>query len=77
MKAEPAIIIAFTICIFLTFYFVYMSFQTTEENLRKELVALALYSLVAGAAMLACITLYIGIKRIFISEELKSETEQD
>jgi hypothetical protein len=78
LKVESGIVIAFIICVFLSFYFVYLSFQTVEDALKKQLVALAVYSLAAGVAVLACITLYFGIKRIFKFEQLrKSETKQE
>ncbi|MGB9676743.1 MAG: hypothetical protein ACPL0C_06110 [Candidatus Bathyarchaeales archaeon] len=78
MKAEPAIIIAFTICIFLSFYFVYLSFQTTEETLKKELVTLAVYSLLSGVVVLACMTVYLGIRRILKFEQTQtSKPEQE
>ena len=78
MKVEPAIIIAFTICIFLSFYFVYLSFQTTEETLKKELITLAIYSLLSGVMALACMTVYIGIRKILKLEQIQtSKPEQD
>jgi hypothetical protein len=78
LKVESGIVIAFMICVFLSFYFVYLSFQTVEDALKKQLVALAVYSLVAGVAMLACVTLYFGMKRIFRFEQLrKSKIQQD
>jgi TRAP-type C4-dicarboxylate transport system permease small subunit len=78
LRVESSIVIAFIICVFLSFYFVYLSFQTAEDALKKQFVALAVYSLVAGVAILACITLYFGIKRIFRFEQLrKRQTEQD
>lgn len=77
MKAESAILIAFTICLFLTFYFVYLSFQTTEETLKRELVTFAVYSLVSGIVVLACMTVYIGIRNVLKFEQIPtSETEQ-
>lgn len=78
MKAEPAIIIAFTICVFLSFYFVYLSFQATEETLKKELVTLAVYSLLSGVMALACMTVYLGIRKILKLEQTQtSKPEQD
>ncbi|MEM3597138.1 MAG: hypothetical protein QXJ53_03310 [Candidatus Bathyarchaeia archaeon] len=78
MKAESAILIAFTICMFLTFYFVYLSFQTTEETLKKELVALAVYALLSGVIVLACMTVYVGIRKILKFEQMQtSKPEQD
>ncbi|MBS7620918.1 hypothetical protein KEJ32_02195 [Candidatus Bathyarchaeota archaeon] len=70
MKAESAIVIAVAVCIFLTFYFSYLSLQALEETIKKQFVLLALLSLVTGAIVFGCLVIYLGIKKIFIKAEL-------
>ncbi|MBS7635941.1 hypothetical protein KEJ37_01120 [Candidatus Bathyarchaeota archaeon] len=70
MKAESSIVIAVAVCIFLTFYFSYLSLQALEETIKKQFVLLALLSLLTGAIVFGCLVIYLGIKKIFIKAEL-------
>ncbi|MEM3580203.1 MAG: hypothetical protein QXH40_05025 [Candidatus Bathyarchaeia archaeon] len=75
MKAESAIVVAVAICLFLTFYFSYLSLQAFDDTLKKQFILLALASLLAGAVIFGCLTIYLGIKKIFIKTELSGIQE--
>ncbi|MEM3153768.1 MAG: hypothetical protein QXU45_08565 [Candidatus Bathyarchaeia archaeon] len=70
MKAESAIVVAVAACIFLTFYFSYLSLQAFNDAFKKQFILLALSSLLTGAIMFGCLVIYLGIKKIFIKAEL-------
>lgn len=75
MKAESAIIAAVSVCIFLAFYFSYLSLQAFEDALKKQFVLLALSSLLTGAVIFGCLIIYFGMKKIFIKAELSGIQE--
>jgi TRAP-type C4-dicarboxylate transport system permease small subunit len=75
LKAESAIIVAVSICIFLTFYFSYLSLQVFDDTLKKQFILLALSSLLTGAIIFGCLVIYLGIRRIFIKAELSEIQE--
>ena len=84
LKVESITVVILTICIFLSFYFTFLSFQTVDDALKKQLVTLAAYSLITGVILLACITISLGIKKAFsrIEDQLKiteesSEKDED
>jgi len=84
LKVESITVVILTICIFLSFYFTFLSFQTVDDALKKQLVTLAAYSLITGVILLACITISFGIKKAFsrIEDQLKiteesSEKDED
>jgi len=62
---ESITVVIITICIFLSFYFTFLSFQTIDDALKKQLVTLAASSLITGVVIFACLTIYLGIKRLF------------
>jgi hypothetical protein len=72
---ESAIIATVSVCIFLAFYFSYLSLQTFDESLKRQFVLLALSSLLIGATIFGCLTIYIGIKKIFVKAELSEVQE--
>jgi hypothetical protein len=81
---ESIIVVILAICIFLSFYFTFLSFQTVDDALKKQLVTLAAFSLITGVILLACITISFGIKKAFsrIEDQLKiteesSEKDED
>jgi TRAP-type C4-dicarboxylate transport system permease small subunit len=81
---ESITVVILAICIFLSFYFTFLSFQTVDDALKKQLVTLAASSLITGVIMLACITISLGIKKAFsrIEDQLKiteepSEKDED
>jgi len=65
LKAESAIVIAVTICIFLSFYFSLLSFTTTEDLMKQQFVLLAAYSLLSGIIIFSCLIIYLTMKKIF------------
>jgi hypothetical protein len=75
---ESIIVTIFAICIFLSFYFTYLSLQTVDDALRKQLVTLAASTLITGVIMLACMTISFGIKKAFpkVESKLASGKEQ-
>ena len=84
LKVESITVVILVICIFLSFYFTFLSFQTVDDALKKQLVTLAAYSLITGVILLACITISFGIKKAFsrIEDQLKiteesSEKDED
>jgi TRAP-type C4-dicarboxylate transport system permease small subunit len=79
LKAESAIIATVSVCIFLAFYFSYLSFQTFNDSLKRQFVLLAVSFLLIGATIFGCLTIYIGIKKIFVKAELSEvqETQED
>jgi len=81
---ESITVVFLVICIFLSFYFTFLSFQTIDDALKKQLVTLAAYSLITGVIILACLTISFGIKKAFsrIEDQLKiteesSEKDED
>lgn len=77
MRAESAIIVTVSICIFLSFYFSYLSLQAFDDALKKQFVLLALTSLLTGAIIFGCLAIYLGIKKIFIKTELSGAQESE
>ena len=75
MKTESAIVVAASICIFLAFYFTYLSLQAFNDTLKKQFILLALSSLLTGAIIFGCLVIYLGIRRIFIKAELSEIQE--
>jgi uncharacterized membrane protein len=77
LKLESITVVILAICIFLSFYFTFLSFQTIDDALKKQLVTLAAYSLITGVIMLACITISLGIKKAFprVDSKLRSRKE--
>ena len=71
MKTESAIIIAVAMCTFLAFYFSFLSFTTTEDSLKKQLVLLSVYSLLSGIIVFSCLIIYLAIKKIFVKNSTK------
>jgi len=77
LKVESITVVILVICIFLSFYFTFLSFQTVDDALKKQLVTLAASSLITGVIMLACITISLGIKKAFprVDSKLRSRKE--
>jgi uncharacterized membrane protein len=74
---ESITVVIVAICIFLSFYFTFLSFQTVDDALKKQFVTLAAYSLITGVMLLACITISLGIKKAFprVESKLRSRKE--
>lgn len=64
-KIEAVTIIFIVICISISFYLVFLSFQILDELLRKQFVAFAASFLITGIAIFAALTVYLGIKIAF------------
>lgn len=64
-KIEAATLIFIVICISLSFYLAFLSFQTLDETLSKQLVAFAASFLIAGITIFAALTVHVGIKKAF------------
>jgi hypothetical protein len=78
LKFESVALIILTICLFLSFYFAFLSFQELDDALKKQLVTLAAYTLITGIVILACMTIFLGIKRAFpkVESRLKNSEEK-
>jgi hypothetical protein len=82
LKAEPIAIIILATCIFLSFYLSFLSFQTIDDTLKKQLVTLAAYTLISGVTILATLIIHLAIKKAFSRYQIKirdneEPTEQD
>lgn len=64
-KIEAVTLIFIVVCISLSFYLAFLSFQTLNETLRKQLVAFAASFLITGITVFAALTVHLGIKRAF------------
>jgi len=78
LRVETIIVAVLAICVFLSFYFSLLSLQTLDDTLKKQLVALATYTLITGVIMLTCLTITSVIKKIFPKMEAQqtSKTEK-
>ncbi|NWF86502.1 hypothetical protein HXY32_01600 [Candidatus Bathyarchaeota archaeon] len=63
MKVESITLMFLALCIFLSFYFTFLSFQMIDDTFKKQLVVLAASSLITGVVIFACLTIYVGIKK--------------
>jgi FtsH-binding integral membrane protein len=77
LKFESVIVIILMVCIFLSFYFAYLSFQEIDDTLKKQLVTLAAYTLITGVVIMACMTIYIGLKRAFPKMETRLKRNEE
>jgi len=77
LKAEAVAVAVLTVCLFISFYFAFLSFQEVDDALKKQLVTIAAYSLVTGVVIMACLTIYLGIKKAFsrMDDQLRSREE--
>ena len=78
LKVESITVVILAICIFLSFYFTFLSFQTVDDALKKEFVTLAASSLITGVIILACLTISFWINKAFsrIEYQLRITEEQ-
>lgn len=70
LKIESAVFVVLTICVFLSFYFTFLSFQMTDDFMKKQVLTLAVFSLVTGIVIFACMAVYWGIKSVFPKVEI-------
>jgi hypothetical protein len=74
-KIEAVTLIFIVICISLSFYLAFLSFQTLDETLSKQLVTFAASFLITGITIFAALTVHLGMKKAFSRTEdiVKSE----
>ena len=74
-EIEAVTLIFIVICISLSFYLAFLSFQTLDENLSKQLVTFAASFLITGITIFAALTVHLGIKKVVSTTEdaVKSE----
>jgi FtsH-binding integral membrane protein len=77
LKVESAAVATLIVCIFLSFYLAFLSFQEIDDSLKKQLVTLAAYFLITGVVILACMTVYLSIKRAFPKMESRLKNSEE
>jgi FtsH-binding integral membrane protein len=77
LKVESIAVVTLMICIFLSFYFAYLSIQEIDDTLKKQLVTFAAYTLITGIVIMACMTIYIGLKRAFPKMESRLKRSEE
>jgi hypothetical protein len=77
LKLESITVVILTICIFLSFYFTFLSFQTIDDALKKQLVTLAASTVITGVVIFACLTIYLGIKKAFPRVEIQLDSHKE
>jgi len=77
LKVESVTVVILTICIFLSFYFTFLSFQAVDDTLKKQLVTVAASSIITGVILFACLTIYLGIKKAFSRVETQLESSEE
>lgn len=77
LKTESLTVTVLLVCLFLSFYFSFLSLQVVDEDFRKQLALVAASSLIAGAALFACFLVYIGVRKIFVKVETQVEEGEE
>jgi uncharacterized membrane protein (DUF485 family) len=77
LKTESLTVTVLLVCLFLSFYFSFLSLQALDEDFRKQLALVAASSLIAGAALFACLLTYIGIRKVFVKVETHVEEGEE
>ena len=77
LKVESITVIVLATCIFLTFYLTFLSLQTLDDTLKKQLVTLATYTLITGVIMLTCLTISSVIKKAFPKMEAQLTSKRE
>lgn len=62
-KIEAVTLIFIVICISLSFYLAFLSFQTLDETLGKQLVTFAASFLITGITIFVALTAHLVIKK--------------
>jgi hypothetical protein len=73
VKVETAIVIVLIICIFLSFYFSFLSLAKTNYDEKRYLVNVAASSLITGGVMVACWLAYLGVRRFLRKPMMQQE----
>jgi len=78
LKVESAAIAILTLCIFLTFYFSFLSLQSMDDAIKKQLITLAIYSILTGVIILTSLIIHLGIKKALtpIETQLRSRKHE-
>jgi hypothetical protein len=63
------------VCVFLAFYFAYLSFQFSDAAFRKQLVFFAASAVVTAVVVVACLVIYLGFRQVFRGSEFRQEKE--
>jgi len=77
LKVESITVVILAICIFPSFYFTFLSFQTIDDALKKQLVTLAASTVITGVVIFACLTIYLGIKKAFPRVEIQLDSIEE
>lgn len=74
-KIEAITLIFIVICVSFSFFLAFLSLQTVDEALSKQLVTFAASFLITGITIFAALTVHVGIKKVFsrIEDVAKSE----
>ncbi len=72
---ESAIVVTVSVCIFLAFYFAFLSINAFDKGWKEQFVILAAVSLLAGLVIFICLTIYWGIQKVFVKAELSTVQE--
>ena len=62
-KIEAITIIFIVICISTSLYLAFLSLQTLDQNLSKQLVTIAASFLITGTTIFTALTAHLGIKK--------------
>ena len=73
MKVESAAVATLAACVFLAFYFAYLSFQSSDKAFREQLVFFAASAVVTAVVIVACLIVYLGFRQVFRGSEFRQE----
>jgi hypothetical protein len=73
---EAVTLTSIAVCISMSFYLAFLSFQTLNESWRRQLVISAIFFLMAGASIFAALTIHLGIKRAILRRQTALERKQ-
>jgi hypothetical protein len=74
-KIEAVTLIFIVICISLSLYLAFLSFQTLDQNLSKQLVTIAVSFLITGTTIFAALTVHLAIRKAFQRTNRTVKTE--
>ncbi|MGC8895637.1 MAG: hypothetical protein ACP5LB_02560 [Candidatus Bathyarchaeia archaeon] len=77
MKVESAAVAILTFCIFLTFYFSFLSLQSIDDAIKKQLLTLAIYSILTGVIILTSLIIHLGIKKALTPVETQLRSREN
>jgi hypothetical protein len=65
LKVELVAVIVRTVCTSLSFCFAFMCFQAIDFSLKRQLAALAAFSLIVGIGILVSLTIFLRIETMY------------